>query len=247
MGNATPGLEAAMPLSQKSSDPKPLRRRFRIRPVVFLALVLLLVGLPLVWFWRQAHARYTVISKTDPVTGYRAVFTVSQRWKTTAPKTQTGKVDSIRFNPPAPNAVQSWINTHVFHYPPLSKTHQDRFNAVTYDAIPVGSGGLNTLYLVEDRQGYVSHKPLPPQFHILKQEHLLISGQPATWWVISLQITSSQQDYACGLEVKPLHQPILYELEGITDNQAQFNDILQEVTAIRDSLRIERSPAQGRR
>lgn len=231
--------------SNAHSDPKRIPHRSRKGPIVFVVLTLLLIGWSLVWFWQQAHARYRVISNIDPDTGYHAVYTVSQGWQRSTPKItyaaakKGGMVVRVdQYSLPVPSALQTWIDRYLLHKNMPTTIMQPALeNTIQMDVVQADS---KDLFCAEDSQGYLTPKSWLPQAHILKQERLQISGNPATWFLVRVQLSPSRQYSFAELLVKPLHQSIVFRLAGRTESEAHFQEIVRETTAIRDSLRIER-------
>lgn len=213
----------------------PWRRRAAIA-----SCLLVVLGLPILWFWRQANARYPVVGTIDPATGYRAVYTVAQSWKKEPfdllKQTKAIDVWQFRLSPPGP--LQTWLNTHLFHRHLIHSSNASPGTLIVAGADRNDSVGLGWK---TDAQGY-THIDFASNGHIQAQKHFLVSGHPATWTEISLQSNGSR-GYVCVLVVKPRHQSIAYILFGMSDDTEQFPSFQREMRAMRDSFRLEQVAA----
>jgi hypothetical protein len=211
-------------------------------PALFL--FVLLGGLS--WWFTRITARRPHVGKTDPVSGYHYEFSLAQGWQ--EKKANHPNDGDVTFDPPKPLPIQTWLEKNLFHTP----------------TTPTGFGEINDLAVYIDQSDTVHGMIIQDDFptfdskdkdilpmRVLEEKHFFISGQPATWFVLTVNTASlspggnnsgnSNDDwYAYAFVVKIKDKPLWYTVAGISDT-AHRQQIGNEVRAIRDSFRIKKA------
>jgi len=221
-----------------------------------LYLTLLLIAcLCAAGFWfAHINTRRLYVGKTDPTTGYRCAFTLGRGWtridKPSSMAIPGQSLDYFFFDLPKPSPIQTWIDERLLHRTP------DPMPYGLKPVLDIFSSRTERFANFELQDGYPAIKlPPPPQLYQitpLETSHLLISGQPATWFVTRLDFpwnppspgaSNGSRLYYYMLVIKVRDKPLWYAVGGMTDD-AHHRQVEKEVRAIRESFRIERIEGQ---
>jgi hypothetical protein len=199
-----------------------------------------------------ARSRQPFVSKTDPVTGYRCIFTLSRNWKRSdekppvSPNDSDHLLDSAQYIASPPTPLQTWIETRFGHSTPSSQASSfDPFKKYMNRIMLVLTQG-NTLPEVEVHDGYpdLDMKNGAPYIQIAEQHRYLLDGQPATQSkiVFSLGRLSGANNYTMVIHIlyiKVRDKPLYIAVEGFAD-ESHDRAIQAEIDAMRASFRLEK-------
>jgi hypothetical protein len=223
--------------------PRNLDRSRRRHKLMFACFVLAIaVAGACLGSYAKSHSRFKVIGDADPITGYHIEYTVSSRYRMIeAPRLDwraTGRSLSFSLKPP-PKAL-TWIYAHILHRQsgPSNRSfygwRQDTINHYYFkSAVPPG--------ITVDPQGYPRLPNGRKSMVINREEHTLIAGCPATWYVSKLPGTIAPNMCFYILLVKHRDQPAIFAFSTIDDVKQPIG-VASEMLKIRDSIRIVKGP-----
>ena len=212
--------------------------------VVFVLIVALAIGA-----YVSSHSRYKVVGKAYKTPGYRIEYTVSSRYRNLYIDDQktlkaAHELENRTFMPTSRAAPLEWYYTYILRRNDAAtmpdanadmfgdlKAHEIRQTTFIGD-MPEGHG--------VDSQGYVKPGDIAGVGEYVSQEQSLISNCPSTWYSFdrtNVQAGGSPMRYY-NLFIRPKGKQITFIISGISHSGQEPNDVLDEITEIRNSIRI---------
>ena len=192
-----------------------------------------------------SRSRYKVIGKVDPITGYTIEYTVSARYRKTVDKDTMAQarqeLEAWAFDPAPPTPSSKWMNTHILGRSQPASDSRASGHSIRQATIR----GLSPRGTMVDDEGYVELTAIPEIGTTVFKQHLLVSGCPATWCGIDVPVGtykgSKMIQHFFSLFVRPKDHPIIYGFVGMAGINADAADVQNEMKAIRDSIRIQKT------
>lgn len=214
-------------------------KRFRRTSALIAAGLVALAACCAAVYFAVAHSRYRVTGNIDPASGYRIEYTVSSRYRKLDKSdfSMAGtEMDSATFSASGPSAPMRWVDTYILHKPSVTSnlSGPDIFQFTAHGAI-MGD-------VLVDSEGYPSIANVNRLGRIVSQKQSLISGCPSSWYTVEYKnaITQPKPTQVCYLIIRPRNRPVTYVFMGSPQSDREPDDVLREMVAIRNSIRIEK-------
>jgi hypothetical protein len=211
--------------------------------------IFILAAVALSYLYITSHSRYRVTGKVDPVTGYQIEYTVSSRYRSLSmsdPQTMKAnhQLEYWTYMPTPMIWPVRWYYTFIMR----------RSDAATEPDENADMGGALKAHEIQqitflgktpeghriDPNGFVKPGDIAGVGEYVTQEQSVISNCAATWYSFdrtNLNAGAGPMRYY-NLYIHPKGRPITFMFSGISDSGEEPNDVLDEMSNIRDSIRI---------
>ncbi len=228
-------------MQETQSTTRQSRRGSKI-VAVFIVVLTTLAAVCGFAYYLNSRSRYKVVGKMDPATGYRIDYTVSSRYHESTDDQgleDRNTLEANTFKPRQMPKAAQWFYEHV-----LRRTAQSHNSGpISWKPGAIGQHtyrGGDVAGLDTDEQGYPDLSFMRRFTTNMVQDHVLISGCPATWCAFNTPGSGAGKLRTFTLIVQPKDQALVYSFEGL-DDKIEPTGVASEMKKIRDSIRITKA------
>jgi len=225
-------------------DYTPVLLRPRRSSTIPCGVIFISIAAVLIYLYVGVHTRTQVIGKTDPATGYRIEYTVSSRYRNMDvydPQTMKAahELEDWMYMPTPMVAPVRWFYSFILRRSDANtepdattdmggelKAHEIR--QATFLGKPPNGHRMGS-------DGYLDAGDIEGLGELVLQEKIVVSNCPSVWYSFDRSGTNLRY---YNLYIRPKGKPITFMFSGISDAGQEPNGVLDELTAIRDSIRI---------
>ncbi len=206
-----------------------------------------LAAISLIYLYMTTHSRYQVIGQLNKAAGCRIEYTVSTRYR------NMETVDDHTLK--ASHELEYWMYMPTPMLVPVRLFYTyilRRSDASTEPEADADMGGALKAHEIQEitylgkspeghlvnAQGYVKPGDIAGVANQVSEEEGLVSDCPSTWYSFDRVDTSGRAMRYYNLYIHPKGRPITFMFAGISDAGEEPNDVLDEITTIRDSVRV---------